>query len=579
MALSGYFTGSTANQAIVPKIEWSGVQSIAGNYTDVTATLYYSRTDSYVTGGTWSGSITIGGTVTNGSKSEVRITLNSNTQVMSATVRIYHKDDGTQSVTISAKGSISGSTLTSTSISQSVTLDTIPRASGISATDANVESTSLIAIAKHSSGFTTTVSYKATGQSSYTTIWTKQAHTSYGWTVPTALYSLMPRAREIAVELRCQTYSGDTLIGTSYGSMTARTDPSKCQPASTITGKDSRAATVALTGDNRKIIKGISTLEATITTSARNSASLVNTTVTCGSKNTVSTSGQFTATFAKAESATVSLASKDTRDYVTYAKDDLTLINYVSPTVTTTITRPSPTAPLVNITVSGVCYAGGFGAATNSVTAKVRYKPKGQESYTNSYANMNVVMGGASYTATIQFAGLAYTSAYDLEVVVSDAIHNGTIEPVLTKTEEIRKGVPVFDWGESDFNVNGALMINGTLNVADEATKTNKCIVNKSWWGASGDVLNTGISVLGSSYGKTILMVLSSHSGSGTATTSEVGMIWCGFDSGTFVYTCIAATSGGNTVGSQFTFSVGSDKNIYIKGNRPVISMTAIIAD
>jgi len=78
---------------------------------------------------------------------------------------------------------------------------------------------------------------------------------------------------------------------------------------------------------------------------------------------------------------------------------------------------------------------------------------------------------------------------------------------------------------------------------------------------------------------QTILVVLSAHSGNGTQTTSEVGMIWCGFDSGTIVYTCLASISGGSAVTSQFTFSVGGDGNIYLKGNRPVISMTAIISD
>ena len=60
MALSGAFTGTTGNQYIFPTIKWSAVQSQDGNYSDVTATLYYSRSNSgYTTSGTWSGGITI----------------------------------------------------------------------------------------------------------------------------------------------------------------------------------------------------------------------------------------------------------------------------------------------------------------------------------------------------------------------------------------------------------------------------------------------------------------------------------------------------------------------------------------
>ena len=129
MALSGAFTGTTGNQYIFPTIKWSAVQSQDGNYSDVTATLYYSRSNSgYTTSGTWSGGITIDGQWTAGSR-HIEVSWQSGTLAMSATVRVYHDADGSRSVTISAAGYISGTTLSSTSISATVTLDTIPRAS------------------------------------------------------------------------------------------------------------------------------------------------------------------------------------------------------------------------------------------------------------------------------------------------------------------------------------------------------------------------------------------------------------------------------------------------------------------
>ena len=128
MALSGTITGSTANQYIDTKIVWSATQSIDGNYSLVTATLYYSRNNTgYTTSGTWSGSITINGTKKTGTSS-LSITYNSNTKAITNTVKVPHNSDGTKSITISATGSMSGTTLTSTTISKSVTLTTIPRA-------------------------------------------------------------------------------------------------------------------------------------------------------------------------------------------------------------------------------------------------------------------------------------------------------------------------------------------------------------------------------------------------------------------------------------------------------------------
>lgn len=129
MALSGAFTGTTGNQYIFPTIKWSAVQSQDGNYSDVTATLYYSRSNSgYSTSGTWSGGITIDGQWTAGSR-HIEVSYQSGTLAMSATVRVYHDADGSRSVTISAAGYIGGTTLSSTDISQTVTLDQIARAS------------------------------------------------------------------------------------------------------------------------------------------------------------------------------------------------------------------------------------------------------------------------------------------------------------------------------------------------------------------------------------------------------------------------------------------------------------------
>jgi hypothetical protein len=94
----------------------------------VTATLYYSRNNTgFTTSGTWSGSITINGT-TKSDSGYLSITYNSNTKAITNTVKVPHNTDGTKTITISATGSISGTTLSGTSVSSSVTLNTIPRA-------------------------------------------------------------------------------------------------------------------------------------------------------------------------------------------------------------------------------------------------------------------------------------------------------------------------------------------------------------------------------------------------------------------------------------------------------------------
>ena len=166
-------------------------------------------------------------------------------------LEVPNKTTGTTSLAIRIYSG-SGSSRNST---YNYSLDIDPAASKISATDANIESVSTISITTFSTLFTTSVSYKATGQRSYTTIWTKKPYTSYGWTVPSSLYSLIPNDREIEITLKCVTYLNDTIVEVDYCTMTATTAENKCKPAVSVIAVDVNTNTVALTGNKKKIIR------------------------------------------------------------------------------------------------------------------------------------------------------------------------------------------------------------------------------------------------------------------------------------------------------------------------------------
>jgi len=229
MALSGTITGSTDNQYIDAKITWSATQSVDGNYSMVTATLYYSRNNTgYTTYGTWSGKITINGTATSASKS-LTITYNSNTKAISATVKVPHNSDGTKTISISASGSISGTSLGSTSVSGSVTLNTIPRASSVSMSTGTMGSASTIKITRASSGFTHTLTYKLGSKT--VTIATKTSSTSVSWTPQIADFAAqIPKATYGTGTLTCTTYNGTTSVGSK--SISVRLNlPSSVKPS------------------------------------------------------------------------------------------------------------------------------------------------------------------------------------------------------------------------------------------------------------------------------------------------------------------------------------------------------------
>lgn len=128
---SGTIVGTTANQFISSKIEWTATANKSANTSTVTAILYYRRTNSgYTTGGKGGTfSITINGQTTSVTKG---LTIGTSwVSAVSAKATVSHKEDGTKTITISAQGSIPDTTLESTTCSDNVDLDPIDRGTSI----------------------------------------------------------------------------------------------------------------------------------------------------------------------------------------------------------------------------------------------------------------------------------------------------------------------------------------------------------------------------------------------------------------------------------------------------------------
>ena len=382
-------------------------------------------------------------------------------------ITVSHANDGTKSATIYWKWGVSSSWagILRPSGSFSVDLTTIPRTSEVTATDANIGSATTITINRASSGFTHTLGYSFGSLTG--TIATKTDSTSIGWVVPTAFYAQIPDDPSGECTITCTTYSGSTAIGTDTTTFTATASKSACAPSVSVTAVDTNADVIALTGSNKRIVKGFSDVKVTTTATAKNSATISGISVTCGA---VSKSGA-NVTFTGAESATIKATAKDSRGYPTEATaTGLTLVNYIVPTIVESITRESPTSDVVNISVRGNWFNGSFGAVTNTLKVEVRYKPKNQASYEDSdeYVDMTVTTNGNTYTASVSLDTLSYTQAYRICFRVSEAvhIHEGPLADPVCRNTEISKGSPVFDWGENDFNFNVPVNFNGGMTIA-----------------------------------------------------------------------------------------------------------------
>ena len=132
----------------------------------------------------------------------------------SKSITVNHNADGTGSVTLTAEwdcGFASDYTPRHLSLSKTVTLTTIPRASSASATGSTLGEAVAITISRASSGFTHKLYYTCGSISNQ--LIAEDVGTSYSWTPPVSLAQQAPNAATVAVTLTVKTYNGSTYIG------------------------------------------------------------------------------------------------------------------------------------------------------------------------------------------------------------------------------------------------------------------------------------------------------------------------------------------------------------------------------
>lgn len=445
MALSGNFSGKTSNQFVKPTIYWSAVQNLLENYSDVTVELRYSRTNTgYTTQGSFSGAIYIDKGLSTeqkvtGKKSVCTVTYKSNTLAMTAAFRVYHESNGSKSITISATGAISGTSVESTTISQLITLDTIPRASSIGATDANIGATSMVVVTKKNPTYKHSVAYRFGALSGYIkadgTVTDSEvifSETSIAFALPDDFYAQIPKAKSDKCTLTCKTYYGSAQIGENQTvTFTAVAAESVCAPNVSGTVVDVNETTKALTGDENKLVRYHSKAKCTITASAKNAATLASETV---NGEAISNALEIS----NVETGRFTFTANDSRGYSKSAIVKKDLIPYVKLTSNATVKRTDPTSGRAVLTVKGNFYNGGFGTEENTLT--LSYQVGTEEAVT-----LAPVISGNTYTASSELTGLAYDQTFPVTVTARDKLE--TVTAGLT----LQKGIPVFDLGEKDF--------------------------------------------------------------------------------------------------------------------------------
>jgi len=349
----------------------------------------------------------------------------------------------------------------------SETMEMEPTASTITASDAWIGSASAVKIYRSSIAHTHSVRYVFGDQTGYLT---ENGSTTaeeilltaenIPFVIPESFYAQIPNDTQGTCYLYCTTYVDGTQVGeVQEASFTALANEELCMPLVTGTVVDVNEITTALTGDERVLVRYHSNALCTITPEAQHYASIKKMWVDAIELT------EPTWMLPSIKQEFVMFFAQDSRGYSNAFLCDYVYIPYTHLTSTPQVERDDPTSGNATLRYTGLCFSGSFGEAENDLS--FAYQIDSGE-FIPAEIEYSVTEG--RYTAVAKLTGLDYRKVYTITARVSDRLE--TVEKKLT----LKKGVPVFDWGEEDFvfhvpvTIEGDLKVTGSLTVNGEET-------------------------------------------------------------------------------------------------------------
>lgn len=463
---SGTINGTTTNNYITAKVEWSSTATVSSNSSSVTAKLYYRKSSSS-TSSTY-GNMTVSITI-NGSKKTFDLgnkTLPADStwyKVAEYTVTVTHNSNGSKSISISATGSIAGTSLSSTTLSGTATLDTIARKATITSAPNFTDSDNPTVYYSNPAGSAVDslkICISSTGASddiaSYRSC--SQTGSSYTFYLTSAEISRLRALVTSGSSASVKFYLKTTIGGTDYYSTVTKTFTiSDTSVTFSYSIYDTNSLTTSLTGDSSKIVKGYSNVYYSYSAKSNSGATITSNSISCGSQYSTATSG----TFNKVESASFVLRATDSRGGNFSTTVTKTLINYFKPTLNMTVYPPNASGDMI-LVFTGAFYNASFGSSTNTIT--VRYSISHEDSGFSQGGAVTLSKSGNNFTGQVNITGLDYKNVYVISANAYDLLDEIQLEPVRAI------GTPVFDWGKEDFSFHCKV----NMDMSDAIYGTNK---------------------------------------------------------------------------------------------------------
>ena len=247
------------------------------------------------------------------------------------------------------------------------------------------------------------------------------------------LLEAMASIKSFSATLKLVTKSGTTQIGsTTSCTCTIQTTEANSAPTMTaFTYKDSRSNTTAVTGNDQLFIQGYSYLYITPgTATAKNGASIVKYAATCNGVSGSNTTGGAInlSTVSKAGTLDVVVTATDSRGYTVSSKQQITVIAYAKPKVSSiTLRRTNDIEAEMQLVFNGsISPITVDGTQKNSLKyVQYRYKLTSESSY-GSYTSIlsSVTQNGTSFSySNLELCSLDANSSYDFHVYIRDQLN------------------------------------------------------------------------------------------------------------------------------------------------------------
>lgn len=303
----------------------------------------------------------------------------------SKTITVSHNADGTKSIALTAEwdcGFDSSYTPRHLSLSETVTLPTIPRASTATTSGSTLGETLAITIKRASSSFTHKLYY--TCGSVKDQLIAENVGTSYSWNAPpVSLAQQAPNAETVALTLTVKTYNGSTYVG-AWSTSVKLAVPSTVVPSLSVAIDDPTGVSNTYGG----YVQLRSKVKVGITASGVHGSSIKSYSIKVGSIYAATSASGTTDYLPGSGELTVSCAVTDSRGRTTTKTQSITVLAYSKPAITAISAARCNADGTANRagTYGKVTFSGAITSlsAKNTAAYAVQYREVGAEDWTTA---------------------------------------------------------------------------------------------------------------------------------------------------------------------------------------------------